>query len=143
MTWQGGKLRRDGTVASPFGRLRTLAGPQEDRGRSFESLSKALGGFRQPVRLHIQLVSDAEGETVEHWDVQGGGKGGKVKRGEPNNADVVVVMRPETWAQIAQGQLAPYEALYSGKLRVGGDFQKAKAIVKHLTDPAAPYVAPC
>ena len=52
-------------------------------------------------------------------------------------------MRPETWAQIAQGQLSPYEALYSGKLRVGGDLEMAKMIVKHLTDPSAPYVAPC
>ncbi len=143
MTWQGGKLRRDGTVASPFARLQTLAGPQDDAPRSLERLTKALGGLRQPVRLHIQLVSGAEGEAVEHWDVQGGGRGGKMRRGAPNNADVVVVMRPETWLQIAQGQLAPYEALYSGKLRVGGDFNKAKAIVKYLTDPAATYVAPC
>ena len=66
-----------------------------------------------------------------------------MRKGAPKEADVVVVMRPETWTQIAQGQLAPYEALYTGKLRVGGDFELAKAIVKHLTDPATPYVAPC
>ena len=54
-----------------------------------------------------------------------------------------MVMRPETWTQIAQGLLAPYEALYTGKLRVGGNFEVAKAITKHLTDPAANYMAPC
>ena len=95
------------------------------------------------MSLHIRLVSGADGETVEHWEVQGGSKGAKAKKGEPKKADVLVVMRPETWAQIAQGQLAPYEALYTGRMRVGGDFEKAKAIVKHLTDPSAPYVAPC
>ena len=35
------------------------------------------------------------------------------------------------------------KALYTGKLRVGGNFEVAKAITKHLTDPAANYMAPC
>jgi hypothetical protein len=120
-----------------------MARPQDDAAKSISQLSKALSGLGNPVRLHIGLVSGADGGKVQHWDVQGGAKSGKVKRGKPRDADVVVLMRPETWAEIAQGQLAPYEALYSGKLRVGGDFEMAKAIVKHLTDPSAPYVAPC
>jgi SCP-2 sterol transfer family protein len=143
MTWQGGKLRRETAGSLSFGRLRALAGPHDDPARSVEQLSKALSGFGKPVRLHITFVSGADGETVEHWDVQGGSKITKAKRGAPKDADVLLVMRPETWAQIAQGQLAPYEALYTGRMRVGGDFEKAKAIVKHLTDPATPYVAPC
>ena len=49
----------------------------------------------------------------------------------------------ETIEYNAQGLLAPYEALYTGKLRVGGNFEVAKAITKHLTDPAANYMAPC
>jgi putative sterol carrier protein len=52
-------------------------------------------------------------------------------------------MRPETWMQIAQGQLAPYDALYAGRLRVGGDLEAAKELTQHLTDPASPYVQPC
>jgi putative sterol carrier protein len=139
MTWQGGKLRRDDVGIFSFAPLRTLARPQDDAAKSINQLSKALSGFGKPVRLHIGLVSGTDGERVQHWDV----KSGKVKKGKPKEADVVVVMRPETWADIAQGQLAPYEALYSGRLRVGGDFEMAKAIVKHLTDPSAPYVAPC
>ena len=143
MTWQGGKLRRVEGGRLPFARLRRFAGQQDDAAKSLEQLAKALSGLGTLVRMHIQLVSGTDGETVEHWEVHGGSKVGKAKKGKPKDADVVVVMRPETWAQIAQGQLAPYEALYLGKLRVGGDFEKAKAIVKHLTDPAAPYVAPC
>ncbi len=143
MTWQGGKLRRGEGGPLPFARLRGFARQQDDAAKSLEQLSKALSGLGTAVHMHIQLVSGADGETVEHWEVHGGSKAAKAKNAEPKEADVVVVMRPETWAQIAQGQLAPYEALYSGKLRVGGDFEKAKAIVKHLTDPAAPYQAPC
>ena len=143
MTWQGGKLRRGESGPLPFARLRRIAGPQDDATASLQKFSKALTGLGTSVRLHFQFVSGARGETVEHWEVQGGSKIEKAKKAEPKSADVVLVMRPETWAKIAQGQLAPYEALYSGKLRVGGDFEKAKAIVKHLTDAAAPYVAPC
>jgi putative sterol carrier protein len=143
MTWQGGKLKIEQGRVLPFARLRTLAGPQDDAAKCLDQLSKALNGFGKPVRLHIRLVSGTDGETMEHWEVKGGTKSHKAKKGQPKDADVVVVMRPETWTQIAQGQLAPYEALYSGKLRVGGDFELAKAIVQHLTDPSAPYIAPC
>jgi putative sterol carrier protein len=143
MTWQGGKLKRERGGPLPFARLRRLAAPQDDPAKSLAQLSKALSGLDTSVRLHIQLVSGSHGETVEHWEVHGGSKAAKAQKGKPKTADVVVIMRPETWAQIAQGQLAPYEALYSGKLRVGGNLEKAKAIVKHMTDPAASYVAPC
>ncbi|HUD65848.1 MAG TPA: SCP2 sterol-binding domain-containing protein [Candidatus Sulfotelmatobacter sp.] len=143
MTWQGGKLRRVESGGLTFARLRRLGGQQDDVAKSLEQLAKALSGLGTLVRMHIQLVSGTAGETVEHWEVHGGSKAGKAKKGKPKDADVVVVMRRETWEQIAQGQVAPYEALYLGRLRVGGDFEKGKAIVKHLTDPATPYVAPC
>jgi hypothetical protein len=142
MTWQGGKLRREDGVPS-FARLRRMAGPQDDAAKTLDQLSMALSGFAKPVRLHIRLVSGVDGENVEDWHVQGGSKSAKAKQGQPKDAHVTVVMRPETWAEIAQGRLAPYEALYAGRLRVGGDFDMAKEIVRHLTDPAAPYVAPC
>jgi putative sterol carrier protein len=142
MTWQGGKLRRDDGVPS-FARLRSVAGTQDDVAKSLEQLSKALTGFGKQVRLHIRLVSGIEGAIVEDWLVEGGAKTAKAKQGRPKDADVTVVMRPETWTAIAQGRLAPYEALYAGRLRVGGDFETAKAIVKYMTDPATTYVAPC
>ena len=143
MTWQGGKLRRAETAPLPFARLRALAGPQDDPATCVDRLSKAMGELRAPVRLQIRLVNDAEGESVEQWAVQGGPKSAKATKGAQKNPDVVVVMSRETWVQIAQGQLAPYQALYSGRLRVGGDFEMAKSLVKHLTDPSAPYVSPC
>jgi putative sterol carrier protein len=89
------------------------------------------------------LVSGDDVETVEHWHVQGGIKTAKAQQKEPEKSDVTVVMRPETWMLIAQGRLAPYEALYTGKLRIGGDLESAKAIVQHLTDPASTYRPPC
>ena len=107
MTWQGGKLRRDDGVLS-FARLRSVAEPQdEDAPKSLEQLSKALSGFAKPVRLHIRLVSGKDGEIIDDWLVQVGVRNAKAKQGRPKDADVTVLMRPETWAAIAQGRLAP------------------------------------
>src|SRR5260221_1670488 len=142
MTWQGGKRPREVGPLSAFARLRPLAGELDDPSTSLEKLAHALADFGRPVRLHVRLITGADGENVEHWEVLGGSSVPRVERKEPQVADVIVVMRPETWTQIAQGRLAPYEALYSGKLRVGGDFAAAKAITRHLSDPALPYVAP-
>jgi putative sterol carrier protein len=143
MTWQGGKLRREVGPISAFARLKPLAKDRDDPTMAIKALASALSGYRTVVNLHVRLVSGDDGESVEHWHVQGGSKTAKAQQKEPKKSDVVVVMRPETWLQIAQGRLAPYEALYSGKLRVGGDLEAAKAIVQHLTDPASPYQPPC
>ena len=106
----GGKLRRDDGVLS-FARLRSVAEPQDDAPKSLEQLSKALSGFAKPVRLHIRLVSGMEGEIIDDWLVQAGARNAKAKQGRPKDADVTVIMRPETWAAIAQGRLAPYAGL--------------------------------
>jgi putative sterol carrier protein len=54
-----------------------------------------------------------------------------------------VVVRHETWRQIAQGKLSPFEAFITGRLLVGGDIELAKRLVQHLSDPSVPYVSPC
>jgi hypothetical protein len=143
MTWQGGKRHREVPLQSPFAKLKPLVVPQHDTATSMTHLAHALSDFGHAVRLHIRLVSGKEGESVEHWHVHSGIKSPQAVNEEPKKADVVVVMRPDTWSQIAQGQLAPYEALYTGRLRVGGNFRTAKAITQHLSDAAASYVAPC
>ena len=143
MTWQGGKLRRDGAPMPQFAPLKPLVGELQDSASGMALLGRALADYPTRLSLHIRLVSGEEGEAVEHWGVQVGSESSTPTRKEPTDPNVIVVMRPETWMQIAQGRLAPYEALYTGRLRVGGDFEAAKAIARFLSDPASPYVAPC
>lgn len=144
MTWQAGKRSRETGPTLVFARLKPFATDADDAAKALAALSQALGDYQAPVRLHVRLVSGDEGETVEHWDVQGGAKAAaKAERKQPEAADVFVAMRPQTCLQIAQGRLAPYEALYAGKLRVGGNLATAKAITRHLTDPSATYRSPC
>ena len=143
MTWQGGKRGREIGPTSPFARLKPLAAGKDDSEAGLKQLAQALSNYKKPTLLHVRLVTGKEGEPVEHWEIKAGSKDAKVQRKEPKKADVVVVMRPETWSQIAQGMLAPYDALFAGKLRVGGDVETAKDITHHLSDPRFPYVSPC
>jgi putative sterol carrier protein len=143
MTWQEGKLRRQLRPSSPFAPLTPLAAAGDDPATALENLARALDGHPNQLRLEIRLVAGAEGDGLEHWQVPVGAKDAKPKREVSKGADVIVVMRPETWLQIAQGSLAPYDALFGGRLRVGGDFEAAKAITQSLSDPARTYVPPC
>ena len=140
MTWQGGKRPREAPPRSPFARLAPLVGQEKTNiETSLRGLATALKGAKAKASLHLRLVSGTETETTDHWEVAGG----KARRAEPKGADVVVVMRPETWLAIARGELPPYEALISGKLRVGGDLEAAKEMVRNLSNPADRYLPPC
>jgi putative sterol carrier protein len=123
--------------------LTPLAGDRDNSETGLKQLAKALSNYKKPTLLHVRLVTGKEGERVEHWEINAGSKGSKLQRTQTKKADVIVLMRPETWSQIAQGMLAPYDALFAGKLRVGGNVETAKDITRHLSDPRVPYVAPC
>ena len=144
MTIEGGKMFREQTghaPASRFAPLQALLGDQEpDVTTGFQRMAEALGNYDSPVRIQIRLIDD---EKVDSWEIEGGSASPAARRREPKNADVVVVLRPDTWVQIAQGRLAPFDALFAGKLRVAGDLELAKRITQHLSDPAVPFVAPC
>ena len=141
MTWQGGKKPPETAPAMHFACLKPLAGVQQtDVTETFQSLAEALHSYGSPVRLHLRLV---DGEKFDHWDVEGGAKAPAARRSAPKNADVHLVMKHETWLAIASGQLAPFEAMFAGKLRVGGNLELAKNIARHLSDPSVPFVPPC
>ena len=145
MTWQGGKKPAEATAPPVvFARLRPLVtGPKTDVESSLKSASQALKNYGSKMRIHVHLVTGAAYDKVDHWTVEGGAADSTARQGKPDSADVHVVMQPETLTQIATGQLAPYDALFSGKLRVGGNLEMAKSITQHLSDPAVPYFPPC
>ena len=144
MTAQGGKRLRDVVVnptPSPFAPLTPLSrSASTSVADSLAALSKALANCRTKARIHLRLVKD---ETFEHWEVEAGTPSGAARQRQPKTADVHVAMKPEIWQQIAQGRLSPFDALFAGKLRVGGEVALAKQLVKHLSDPSVPFVSPC
>jgi hypothetical protein len=141
---QGGKPIREtmpGVAPSPFARLKPLVREHaRDVADSLAKLAKALGSYGKPARIHIRLI---DGDSVEHWEVKAGSPTGSARRKQPKTADVHIVLRNDTWMEIAQGRLSPFDALFGGKLRVGGDVELAKALARHLSDPSVPFVSPC
>jgi hypothetical protein len=143
MTAEGGKERRVVAPSSPFARLKPIAPATADAASALDLLGRALSDFPSSLRLDVRLVAGGDDAATERWDVPAGAKRPRVQQRTSQNADVVLLIRPETLLEILRGALAPYDALYSGRLRVGGDLEAAKALTRHLSDPSVPYVAPC
>jgi putative sterol carrier protein len=141
----GGKPHRTTELATTpptaFAPLRALLRSDEtDLKQSLQKLSAELASFDAPMRLQVQVL---EGSNRHDWELECGRARISASRQSANDADVRVVVRHDTWLQIAHGKLNPFEAFISGKLRVGGDVELAKRLVQHLSDPSAPYVSPC
>ena len=143
MPTDGGKPIRTTPSAishSPFAPLRPLIEPHEqDAGVALKQLSEALRGIGGTARLHVQVL---DGDALTDWDVQGGARS-LTRARAPKAADLRLIMRRETLVAILHGRLAPFDALFAGRMRVGGDTELGKRIVQHLSDPAHPYVPPC
>ena len=142
---EGGKRRHDGLSGaprtSPFAPLRTLLRPHEqDAATGLRNLSSELKSFGSRVRIHVQLV---DGEKTDHWTIESGKGKPTVQNSQPKKAELVVVLRPETWIAIAQGRLSPFDALFAGKLRFGGNGMLGKQVVQHLSDSSVPFQPPC
>lgn len=145
MTREGGKPSRPepaSDVVPRFACLRPLLeGEARDIAQSFRNMAEALRTCEEPCRVQVRLVDGDE--TVETWEIGAGARASAARGQEAAEADVHVVVSSDTWVEIAQGRLAPFEALFSGRLRVGGNFELAKRLARHLTDPAATFVPLC
>ena len=144
MTVHGGKPAHEpesGIRSSPFARLQPLV-PAEahDLADSLTTLASALRTYDAPATIHLRVV---DGDQTDHWEVEVGSAAGSARRRQPKSADVHLVVRRETWLEIAQGRLSPFDAVFSGRMRVGGDVEMAKRIARHLSDPCVPFVSPC
>jgi len=141
---QGGKPVRHPVPAertSPFAPLKPLVAEREhDVEASLTKLARSLGSYEKAARLHIRLI---DGDKTEHWEVAAGSRKSSAHRRKPKTANVHIVLRKDTWMEIAQGRLSPFDALFGGKLRIGGDVELAKRLARHLSDPSVPFVSPC
>jgi putative sterol carrier protein len=122
--------------------LRPLAERRrEDAGDALLSLARQLADTPERGRVQLRLVGRSESES-ETWDVELAPKGAKAakrtKAGKTSRRaggklpDLEIVTRAETWDCIADGSLSPLEAFLGGRLRLRGDAELAKRIVRHL-----------
>ena len=132
----GGKPHRTTTLpaAAPtaFAPLRAfLKSGETDLTQSLQRLSAELAGFDAPHASRRCRCSRVRARTTGSWSAVASGSSASRRRA--NATDVRVVVRHDTWLQIAQGKLNPFDAFISGKLRVGGDIgirQAARAALE-------------
>jgi len=126
---------------SPFAPLRPLLqAHEEDAADGLNKLATALVDFGTPVRMHVQIL---DGDKLENWTVKSGTRRGTAQRSVPKEADLRLVLRRATWLAIAQGRLSPFDALFAGRMRFGGNPELGKHVAHHLSDPSVPFVPPC
>lgn len=125
-----------------FALLKPLAERRrDDAGDALRNLARQLADTSERGRIRLRLVGRTEDES-QTWDVElaprrgakvaKGARAGKASRRAGKAPDLEIVTRAETWDGIAEGSLSPLEAFLCGKLRLRGDSELAKRIVRHL-----------
>jgi putative sterol carrier protein len=99
---------------------------------SLEQVARSLSTTGEQTRIHFRLLNSGKREA---WTVHVGGKKADVQDRHTGKPKVEVVTRVETWNEIALGKLSPLEAFVTGRLRVRGDVEMTKRMLRHLCEP--------
>lgn len=113
----------------------TVAGPE-----SLHRLAELLSTFGETttVNLHFAGVTG-----TQRWNVKVDPKGAAAKEGAAAGPGLELIMRPETWTEIATGSLSPLLALGSGRMRIRGDLELGKRLLRHLATSSDAIVQIC
>src|SRR5215469_12576635 len=95
------------------------AGGRNDMAGTFKSLGELLETSRLRGTLQVRLVGQGQAQESCFRVTFAHGKSavGNTPAKKPH---VELIMKPETWAQIAAGRLAPIDALLDGLMRLRG-----------------------
>ncbi len=96
---------------------------------SFSYMAEALAGSKLNGTLRVKLVTGSHRQsfTLSMKDGQA-----NVESGVQGEVELEVITTPETWLEIAQGNLAPLTAFTSGLMRVRGNIKLGQRIMERL-----------
>ena len=97
-------------------------------------MSEQLGAAGERGTLRLAMGDNDGNAPREVWDialVEGTARSGEHAGG----GDVEVLTAPATFAQFADGSYSPVQAFLDGKLRIRGDVDVAKRLLRHLAGP--------
>jgi putative sterol carrier protein len=110
-------------------------GPEIDVDSTMERLASALGDAGETGSMGLSIGGDDESSERSVWTLsldqttaQRGGNGSLA-------SDVTLLTAPETFHRMATGSYSPVQAFLDGRLRVRGDIDLAKRILRHLAGP--------
>ncbi|HYL45062.1 MAG TPA: SCP2 sterol-binding domain-containing protein [Ktedonobacteraceae bacterium] len=111
-------------------KLRSLTERREQNlGDTFQRMAEHLGKTGEHALLQIRILS---GDKHLYWCLELDEHGTKVRAEKVDHPDFEIVTRAETWWQIAEGSLSPLEAFTQNKMKVRGDAQLGKRILRQL-----------
>lgn len=111
----------------PFPKL--LPKDAKNPAEAFDRMAKKLAGTRRAGVIQFRLT---RGRRTKCWGLALSPKESRVIDAEVESPALELITDEKTWAAIAGGQLAPLEAFAGGKLRVRGDLELARSMVRRI-----------
>lgn len=111
----------------PFPNL--LRQKSEDVAVSFDRMAKKLSGTKRAGVIQFRLT---KGRRARCWSLALSPNECRVIDREVDAPAFEVITDEATWAAIARGQIAPLEAFVGGKLRVRGNIELARSVVRRM-----------
>jgi len=110
--------------------LRNLTEHREiDLNATFTRMAEFLEKSGEHARVQFRILKDAR---RLFWCLELDKDACKVNTNKTDQPGLEIVTRAETWWQIAQGSLSPLEAFLQGKMRIRGDVELGKRLMKQL-----------
>ncbi len=111
-----------------YARLRSLTETPEDAlGGVFKQVAAELPDSAGTVQFRV--VGDGE---ARYWSASAGSEARAAKADDPA---LEIVATGETYRRMADGSYSPLEAFLDGKMRVRGDVDLGKRLVRKLSQP--------
>jgi putative sterol carrier protein len=93
----------------------------------------------EAARLQFRIV---DGEAQSVWTLASVRKRWQVGEEEIEKPDFEIITDAETWWQVADGKLSPFRAFLQGKMRVLGDFELGKRVLRRISAAASAPAEP-
>src|SRR5437588_11458893 len=102
---------------------------------SLHRLAELLSSFDGSGSINFHYVA---ADRTYAWQVLLEPNRARVAQGAAEGAALELIIRPSTWLEIASGSLSPLLAFGSGRMRIRGDINLAKSLLRHVaTSPQA------
>jgi putative sterol carrier protein len=111
-----------------FARLKRLVEPgEEDIEKAFARLSDLLKATGEQAEVQVDIVG---ARRTDRWTVSLEPRAAAASERAARHPDLRVLVAQGTWQQIAEGDVSPLDAFLSGRLRLRGDAELAKRLLK-------------
>ena len=107
----------------------TLEGKRSNLGASFKRMAEALAKTRHAGTIQFTIQ---DGRSTRRWCLTMSPDGSNVSESRVEKPDLEILTDAESWAEIASGDIAPLEAFGQGRVRVRGDIELARVLVKRM-----------